>query len=91
MAKITDMDSFNMSIGSGYIDGTTLNIPKVKDNSGIEVPAVGYGAATVFGDDGSILVQQIIGYEQVENIHPATYQRINIFDGDGYGDWLKIG
>ena len=91
MALIADMDGFNMATGSGYIDGTTLNIPKTKDPEGNEVAAVSYGAATVFGEDGSILVQQIIGFEQVENVHPSTYQRINTFDGNGYGEWLKIG
>ena len=89
MALIADMDA--MAPGdTGHIDGTTLNTPRVKDNEGNMVPAVGYGAASCTGTTGSISVQRITGYEQTENIHPATYERIDIGDGEGFAEWLKI-
>jgi hypothetical protein len=92
MALITDMNTLDPDGPTvGHINGTTLNIPMTKDPEGNVVPAISYGAAVCFGTNGSISVQQIVGYEQVENIHPATYQRIDIGDGNGFADWLKIG
>jgi hypothetical protein len=90
MAHITDMAGL-VSGETGHITAATGNIPMSKNVAGEEVAAISYGTASCEGTDGSILVQTITGYEQVENIAPSIYQRINVFGGDGYSDWLKIG
>jgi hypothetical protein len=90
MALVTDCDSFTVADGNGHVDGSTLNAPRTKTNTGLEMNAVGWGTISATGTDGSVVVQQIIGYEDEDNSHPSTFQRINIFDGNGYGEWLKI-
>jgi hypothetical protein len=91
MALVTDCNGFTVADGTGHVDGSTANAPRTKTAQGLEMNAVGWGTITAEGTDGSVVVQQIIGYEDADNIHPATFQRINIFDGNGYGEWLKIG
>ena len=91
MAYVADCDGFTVADGSGHIDGATLNAPRTKTNQGLEMNAVGWGTISATGTDGSVVVQQLIGFEDADNVHPSTFQRINIFDGSGYGDWLKIG
>ena len=88
MALVTDCNSVTAGV-TGHIDGNTTNAPKTHNPDGTEVNAVQWGTISAVGTDGSIHVQQVIGYEKVENSHPATYQRIDT--GSGYGDWLKIG
>ena len=87
MALIADMNSM-ASGDTGHVDGSTLNAPRTRRPNGVEINAVGWGAASCTGTDGSIKVEQIIGYEDADNIHPSTYQRIDT--GTGYGEWLKI-
>ncbi len=90
MALIADMDSLGVDT-TGHVDGDTLNAPRTITPQGDEINAVGWGAAVAFGTTGSISVQQIIGYEDADNVHPSTFQRIDIGDGNGFGEWLKIG
>jgi len=90
MALIANMDSIAPG-DTGHVDGSTLNAPRTKTVQGDEINAVGWGAVSCLGTTGSISVQQIIGYEDADNIHPATFQRIDTGDGEGFGDWLKIG
>jgi len=89
MALISDCDT--AAVGDmGYTDGTTLNVPMTKDVDGNDVQAISYGSFVCEGSQGNISVQRLTGFEQKENIHPATYQRIDIADGNGFGEWLKI-
>jgi hypothetical protein len=91
MALVTDCDSFTVADGNGHVDGSTLNAPRTKTNLGLEMNAVGWGTISAFGTDGSVVVQRITGFEDDDNSTPATYERINIFGGEGYTEWIKVG
>jgi hypothetical protein len=91
MAIVTDCNGFTVADGTGHVDGSTLNAPRTKTVQGLEMNAIGWGTISATGTDGSVVVQQIIGFEDADNSHPSTFQRINTFGGAGYGEWLKIG
>jgi len=90
MAYVADCDGFTVVDGTGHIDGSTTNAPRTKTAQGLEMNAVGWGTITAEGTDGSVVVQKVVGYEDSDSSEPSTFQRINIFDGNGYSEWIKI-
>ena len=92
MALIADMNTLDPDTnGTGHINASTANIPMTKDAEGNTVPACTWGVVECFGTNGSISFQRIIGFEKTENVHPSTWERIDVGDGNGFSEWLRVG